>query len=78
MAIIDLLSNSLRDVLTILQQYFDIKMKKKKKNQNLNIKTITYMAQIHLLKFDKYKHINCLALRNQNSSNTEKTRTLKQ
>lgn len=76
MAIIDLLSNSLRDVLTILQQYFDIKMKKK--NQNLNIKTIIYMAQIHLLKFDKYKHINCLALRNQNSSNTEKTRTLKQ
>jgi len=76
MAIIDLLSNSLRDVLTILQQYFDIKMKKKK--QNLNIKTIIYMAQIHLLKFDKYKHINCLALRNQNSSNTEKTRTLKQ
>lgn len=77
MAIIDLLSNSLRDVLTILQQYFDIKMKKKK-NQNLNIKTITYMAQIHLLKFDKYKHINCLALRNQNCSNIEKTRTLKQ
>lgn len=76
MAIIDLLSNSLRDVLTILQQYFDIKMKKK--NQNLNIKTITYMAQIHLLKFDKYKHINCLALRNQNSSNIEKTRTRKQ
>jgi len=76
MAIIDLLSNSLRDVLTILQQYFDIKIKKKK--QNLNIKTIIYMAQIHLLKFDKYKHINCLALRNQNSSNTEKTRTLKQ
>lgn len=29
MAIIDLLSNSLRDVLTILQQYFDIKRKKK-------------------------------------------------
>lgn len=76
MAIIDLLSNSLRDVLTILQQYFDIKMKKKK--QNLNIKTIIYMAQIHLLKFDKYKHINCLALRNQNSSNIEKTRTRKQ
>lgn len=33
MAIIDLLSNSLRDVLTILQQYFDIKMKKKKKTK---------------------------------------------
>lgn len=37
MAIIDLLSNSLRDVLTILQQYFDIKRKKKiTKNNNIH------------------------------------------